>query len=130
MRLEAQKSLANQNPWDNAKSLVNKLITNPAYRPVLIMMVVTIGAAGCLSYYEADHFFLKFGLIVIISLIGLLGQVQGTFLVYTSVQLQEQIDAFAQNNEDMHKETLKFEAENRDFAASNEKLKAQCEQLE
>merc|ERR1719215_2059866 len=93
------------------------------------MMVFTIIAAGCLTYYEADHFFLKFGVIVIISAIGMLGQVQGTYLVYTSVLLQEQIDAFAENNEVMHKENLKFKAENKDFAASNDKLKQQCEKL-
>eukprot|EP00928_Gymnodinium_smaydae_P056109 TRINITY_DN39537_c0_g1_i1.p1 TRINITY_DN39537_c0_g1~~TRINITY_DN39537_c0_g1_i1.p1 ORF type:complete len:274 (+),score=106.28 TRINITY_DN39537_c0_g1_i1:61-882(+) len=129
MKMEARESLANQSFVENTKSLMNKLATNPAYRPVLLMMVFTIGAAGCLTYYEADHFFLKFGIIVIISAIGMLGQVQGTYLVYTSVQLQEQIDAFAENNEVMHKENLKFKAENKDFAASNEKLKKQCEQL-
>eukprot|EP00928_Gymnodinium_smaydae_P012590 TRINITY_DN1456_c0_g1_i1.p1 TRINITY_DN1456_c0_g1~~TRINITY_DN1456_c0_g1_i1.p1 ORF type:complete len:295 (+),score=88.49 TRINITY_DN1456_c0_g1_i1:57-887(+) len=129
MRMEARESVANQTCMGNTKSLVEKLISNPAYRPVLLMMVFTIAAAGCLCFYEADHFFLKFGVIVIVSAIGLLGQVQGTFLVYTSVQLQEQIDAYAENNEVMHQENIKFKTENKDFAAANEKLKAQCEQL-
>jgi len=102
-------------PGLSCLEILKDFATKPAYWPVFVMMCVAIGTFACLIYYEAQHAFLRFGLVLIFMALFLMAQVNGTYTVYTSVQLQEQIDT--------------FKVENEEFAASNEKLESSITSL-
>lgn len=102
-------------PGRSCLEILKAFATNPAYWPVFVMMCVASVTFSCLLYWEAKHAFLKFGLVLIFMALFLMAQVNGTYTVYTSVQLQEQIDT--------------FKVENEEFAASNEKLESSITSL-
>jgi len=109
--------------------ILKAFATNPSYWPVLVMMCVSVVTFACLMYYEAQHAFLKFGLAMIALTLFLMAQVNGTYTVYTSVQLQEQIESFKVQNEDYAKENDSLVGSIEILGTENEKIGEEVDTL-
>eukprot|EP00928_Gymnodinium_smaydae_P055481 TRINITY_DN39004_c0_g1_i1.p1 TRINITY_DN39004_c0_g1~~TRINITY_DN39004_c0_g1_i1.p1 ORF type:complete len:335 (-),score=112.04 TRINITY_DN39004_c0_g1_i1:93-1037(-) len=103
------------------KKNVALFVLNPNNIPVLIMAAITLLAAGGLCYYEVTHLFLKLSFCVVCAGMAVIGSGGGTYIVYKSVHLAEQIEEFRLENERMKKQNKEFEDENAAYKAENEK---------
>jgi len=104
-------------------------VTNPSYWPVFVLMCTSIVTFSCLIYYEFEHAFLAFSLVLGFMTVFLLAQVNGTYTLYTSVQLQEQIERFKEENEEFEQENQQLSVSIDSFTAENTSLSEEVDHL-
>jgi len=100
------------------------------YRQLTVNAVVAFLCFLGLVFYEAEHLFVKLSLAVGVAVFGLLASVQGTYLVYISTRLDEEIENFRNKNEKMAETNMQFADENSKLEETNQQLMYQAGKLE